>query len=115
MSLAFSRALGKVVVHVGGPLDARTGPELEHRMDDLIDGQGNRQLVVDLAATTFVDAAGLSVLVHALERVREAGGDLTLTGVAADVSRVLEAAGLDRLFPASPGWAPPGLAAGGAA
>jgi anti-anti-sigma factor len=63
--------------------------------------------VVDLSATTSVDPAGLSVLVHALGRVREAGGDLTLTGLTADVSQALKSAGLERLFVTTPGWAHP--------
>ena len=78
-SLAFSRALGKVVVHVHGALDADTAPALKARLVDIIDDRGNRQVVLDLQ-TTGVDAAGLLVLADALKRMDDYGGSLVLSG-----------------------------------
>ena len=45
-SLAFSRTLGRVVVQIHGPLDVNNAQELDDRLADVIDGQGNRQLVL---------------------------------------------------------------------
>ena len=61
-SLVFSRALGKVIAHVHGALDAESAQELQNRLIDVIDGQGNRSLIIDLTLTTFIDSAGFSAL-----------------------------------------------------
>ena len=106
-SLAFSRALGKVVVHIDGPLDGRTAHELKHRLVDVIDGQGNRQLVLDLTGTTLLDAFGVSVLVDALKRMQRKGGELILSGPTGRVARALEAAHLDKIFRITPSWEHP--------
>jgi len=106
-SLAFSRALGRVLVRIDGPLDAHTAPELDDRLFDVIEGQGNRQLVLDLRGTTSVDSAGLSVLVDAQARLEDNGGELTLSGAARSVMRAIEDAGLEKVLLTTPAWAHP--------
>lgn len=106
-ALGFSRALGRVIIHVYGALDADSAHELKDRLVDVIDGQGNRRVVVDLRATTFIDSAGFSVLVDALKRMQKNGGELVLSAPASDVAAAFGAAGLDRVFNITPAWAHP--------
>ena len=106
-SLVFSRALGKVVVHVHGPLDATNAPALRARMVDIIDGQGNRQVVLDLRQMTGVDVAGLVVLADALKRMEDYGGELVVSGPTASVEEQLRAVGLEKTFGITPEWMHP--------
>ena len=106
-SLVFGRALGKVVVSVHGPVDARTAPELRDRLRDLIDGQGNRHVVLDLRETTLVDPAGLAALVNAYKGMQRIAGELVLSGPSPDVIRAFRTAGLDKIFTLTPAWSHP--------
>jgi anti-anti-sigma factor len=106
-SLVFSRALGKVVVHVNGLLDVNTAPALQARLVDIIDGQGNRQVVLDLRQMTGVDVAGLFVLTDALKRMEDCGGVLLLSGPTASVEEQLRAVGLEKTFGITPEWTHP--------
>lgn len=106
-SLAFSRALGKVVVHVHGSLLANNAPDLRARLVDIIDNQGNRQVVIDLRKTTAVDAAGLTVLADALKRMDDYGGELLLSGPTGRIEERLRAAGLEETFGITPEWTHP--------
>ena len=106
-SLVFSRALGKVVVHVHGALDASTAPALKARLVDIIDNQGNRQVVLDLRQMTSVDAAGLFVLADALKRMSDYGGELLLSGPTSAVEGQLRAAGLEKSYGITPEWTHP--------
>jgi len=107
LSLVFGRSLGRVVVDVHGPLDASTAGQLRHRLTDLIDGQGNRHLVLNLREMTLVDRAGLSVLVHAHKKVQRNAGHLVLSGASPAVLRVFERAGLHKVFSLTPSWLHP--------
>lgn len=51
-------------------------------------------VVVDLSAVTFLDAAMLGALVTERRALRDAGGDLQLTGVSAWTMRIIEICGL---------------------
>jgi anti-anti-sigma factor len=114
-SLVFSRALGKVIVHVHGALDADTAPALKARLVDIIDDQGNRQVVLDLRKTTGVGAAGLLVLADALKRMDDYGGELLLSGPTSSVEEQLRTVGLEETFGITPEWTHPargGIGAG---
>ena len=106
-SLVFRRSLGRVVVDIHGALDASTAGQLRHRLADLIEGQGNRQLVLDLRETTLIDPRGLAVLVDAHKRIQRIAGSLVLSGASPDVIRQFEAAGLANVFNLTPAWAHP--------
>jgi anti-anti-sigma factor len=101
-SLVFSRALGKVVVHVHGLLDVATAPALQARLGDVIDGQGNRQVVLDLRQMAGIDVAGLFVLTDALKRMKDYGGELLFSGPTASVEEQLRAVGLEKSFGITP-------------
>ena len=113
-SLVFGRALGKVIVSIHGPVDADTAPELRHRLRDLIDGQGNRHLVLDLSGTTLVDDAGLAVFIDAHKRMQRIAGELVFSGAPTKVLGTLKAAGLDKVFTVTPAWSHPANAYGDA-
>lgn len=114
-SLAFSRALSKVIVHIHGALDADTALELHERLVDVIDGQGNLQLVLDLRGMTLIDSAGFSVLVDALKRMQKNGGQLVLSGPTSAVTDTFGDAGLDNVFVMTPSWAHPAHGVGNVA
>ena len=106
-SLVFSRALGKVVVHVRGLLDVNTAPALQARLADIIDGQGNRQVVLDLRELAGIDVAGLVVLTDARKRMEDYGGELLLSGPTVSVEEQLRGVGLDKTFDITPEWTHP--------
>ena len=106
-SLVFSRALGKVIVHVNGPVDARSAPALEARLVDIIDNQGNRQVVLDLRKVTSIDADGLFILADALKRMDDYGGELLLSAPSKAVDAQLRAVGLEETFGITPEWTHP--------
>ncbi|HJV09844.1 MAG TPA: STAS domain-containing protein [Acidimicrobiales bacterium] len=107
LSLTFGRALGRVVVTVDGALDGETAPELRDRLVDLIDGQGNRQLVLELGGLTAIDRAGIAVLVDALKRLQRNAGSMVLSGPAEGIVSALGVAGVTSAFAISPAWAHP--------
>ncbi len=88
--------VGRVIVD--GRLDATSAPDLRRALTDHVD-RGIVDLVVDLAAVTFIDSAGLAALVSGMKRLRQDGGDLRLVRPAtADAFRVFELTRFDRVF-----------------
>jgi anti-anti-sigma factor len=59
---------------------------------------GQRHLVVDLAATTFIDSTGLRALVDGLTAARRAGGDVRLARPNVQARLILEYTALDRVL-----------------
>lgn len=88
---------GRTVLTVAGDLDVLTAPQLRARLIEVMD-RGDRQILVDLRPTEFVDSSGLSALVTGVKRARSLGGDLGLICPAGNVRRLIEIAALDQVF-----------------
>ena len=89
---------GRVIVAAIGEVDVFTAPLLDAELSRLT-ADGRVNLVVDLARVDFLDSTGLSVLVKALKRVREAEGSLDVVVVSERVEKVFRITGLDQLIP----------------
>ena len=89
---------GCTVVTVVGEVDVYTAPTLDEALSATI-AEGNTCVVVDLTAVDFLDSTGLSVLVKALKRIREADGSLDVVVSADRVAKVFRLTGLDKVIP----------------
>jgi anti-anti-sigma factor len=78
------------VITVTGELDVSNTAQLFDCLDGAIEA-GLSQIVVDIAYLTFMDSAGLAVLVGANERMKLSGGTLTILSPAASIKRLLAA------------------------
>lgn len=101
-SVGVRRALGTVVVTVHEELDGSGAAHLDRILADLIDGQGNLAVVVDLGDVSVVESDGLAVLVAAAERAEGRGGALRLVNPPERVHQALEPRGLAGLFTPRP-------------
>jgi anti-sigma B factor antagonist len=78
-------------VHVAGDLDLATAPRLNEALRNL--EHETRLIVVDLREITFLDAAGLHVIVDASIGARRDGRRLLLVGPSVPVQRVFALTG----------------------
>lgn len=81
-----------------------SGSETEH-LEQKVDWElteGSKRLVMDLAAVSRVDSAGLGMMVRLRTRARKAGGDLKLASPPAFVTDLLRMTRLETLFQVFP-------------
>jgi anti-sigma B factor antagonist len=100
VDLEFSEAStrGWHVVAIRGELDLHTAPLLRDRIEALT-AEEPAFLAIDLTEVPFMDSSALGVIVGALERLREHGGDLALVGVSGSPAKVLSITGVGELIP----------------
>jgi anti-sigma B factor antagonist len=60
--------------------------------------KGHHRFVFDLAQTTYLDSAGISVFIHCLCDVQESNGSVFIIAIDNQVRKVLEMVGIDRLM-----------------
>ncbi|MDA2811388.1 STAS domain-containing protein [Nocardiopsis sp. RSe5-2] len=85
------------VVTVRGEVDLYTAPQLHSALVDALD-DGAHRLVVEMSGVEFCDSTGMNVLLSAMKRSREQGGDLVLAAPRPAVTKILEVTGLDGVF-----------------
>jgi anti-anti-sigma factor len=83
----------RTVVRPSGELDLNTVPQMETSLHEAL-AAGTPELVLDLHALEFCDAAGLQVFLRARRAALAAGASLWLERPTRIVRRVLEVSGL---------------------
>jgi anti-sigma B factor antagonist len=96
--VAISRDQGTVVVSVHGDLDVPGARHLGSVLDDIIDGQGNMAVVVDLDDASATDPSGLSVFAAAAKRASTTATSLRVGNPPAPLYQLLVLTGLGRLI-----------------
>ena len=83
---------------VRGDLDAATAPRLEQALTDL-PSDPKTTLILNLSQVSFIDAAGLRVIVAALRRARSTHRPIHVDSPSRQVRRLAALCGLDELVP----------------
>ena len=93
--------MGVVVVTAHGHLGASEADVLQAVLADLIEGQGNLKVVLDLHDVSGIDRSSLQALVAAVDAAAQLGGELTFADPNETSIKALEAVGLgDAITPA---------------
>lgn len=93
-SVVVGRFLGTVVVTLHGHLDVAASVRMAGVLHDLIEGQGNLAVVVDLRDLHGIAGSGVDVLAAAAGTIAKRGGELRLGGPTGIVFDALRLAGL---------------------
>lgn len=89
---------GIEVLTLAGSLTlGREAQHFEWTVEELIKNQRNR-IVIDLTAISFVDSAGIGILVGCHGKVSSSGGQLRLAGIADRVLNVLRVTKVDTIL-----------------
>jgi anti-sigma B factor antagonist len=89
------------LVTVSGEVDIASAPQLRDQLLSVIRRRGAR-LLLDLAGVTFIDCAGINVLLAVRRRAQLEGGSLRVLRASPPVRRIIALTGLDRvLMPAA--------------
>jgi anti-sigma B factor antagonist len=86
-------APGAWSVRARGTLDLETAPQLQERLDGLIDN-GAALIVLRLGDVEFLDSSGIRTIVGAARRLRDSGGKLFISEASGAAQQVLEIAGV---------------------
>jgi len=85
----------EAVITLAGELDLASAPVLHELLLEAASG-GAETIKIDVQRLTYIDSAGLGVLVSVHKRLESNGGGLVIGGPTARVMRVLAVSGLTR-------------------
>ncbi len=90
-------ASGVAVMQVEGQLIVGNRQELKELVQRALDA-GERRILIDFSRTGYIDSSGLGALVSISRKIREAGGELRLSGLNEGLRSLFELTKLDTLF-----------------
>lgn len=90
-----------VVMQIAGQIDTTTAEQLQAAFRAELRPE-KTYLIADLSQTSYINSAGLRVLLATLQSIRQTHGDLLLAAVSRQVYRVLEISGFTELLQVYP-------------
>ncbi len=98
MDYTFSKYDGVDVLSVkGNVLTGIYNSEIVHTITKLIE-QGSGKMVIQLGEVKFINSNGLNLLLNILTKYRKAGGEVALSNVPQELSRLLVMTKLNSIF-----------------
>jgi stage II sporulation protein AA (anti-sigma F factor antagonist) len=85
---------GVVVAWLSGELDHHAADDVRRQLDAALHRREPRRLVLDMSKITFMDSAGIGVVLGRYKKVKEAGGRMSVRGLNSRMDRILMLAGV---------------------
>lgn len=86
------------VLSVSGDVTVKTVTALRKKTREVIDG-GAVNLVFDLSASKYIDSSGLGFFIGTLKKLKEAGGELRITGLNQYIAGIFRLVNLSSIIP----------------
>lgn len=87
-----------LVITLKGELDHHSAEEVRVKIDDRIDRDNIKKLVLDFNGITFMDSSGIGVVVGRLRKMESKKGKLCIANVNRTVNKVFELSGLYKII-----------------
>ena len=88
--LSVGRTGGAILVEVEGELASGSSAAMEHLLRDLIEDQGNMEVIIDLRKVTYADAEALTVLLAGARIARQRRAALVLRDAPEAIERAVD-------------------------
>ena len=98
MYVEFDKIDSNLIVHLIGELDHHSAQEVRHKIDDIIDKDAIKNLVLDFSSVTFMDSSGIGVVIGRYKRMSSKNGQIAITSINNSIKRVFELSGIFRII-----------------
>ncbi|MBU5486584.1 anti-sigma F factor antagonist [Clostridium sp. MSJ-8] len=94
MYLRFQKKLDTLVVDLVGELDHHYADLVRTKIDDRIDRDNIKNVILNFGEVTFMDSSGIGAIVGRYKKIKKKQGSFCITDARNNVSKVLELSGL---------------------
>ena len=101
------RLLGEkrtLLVRLCGELDHHTAAKVKEEVDRMILSTNAVNIIFDFSDLLFMDSSGIGVIMGRYKKVRTLGGRVAAFGVNAQVLRIMEMSGIDKIIKLTPDY-----------
>ena len=98
MTMETRDAGGVHIVQIEGQVRISTQNEFKDHLDRISSEFGSGTVLLDLAGISYMNSAGIGIIVDSFKKFREQGGHLALCSLSADIFRLFEVTKLNRFI-----------------
>lgn len=98
MYLKFDKKDDKLIVYLMGELDHHSAEEVRVKIDDRIDRDNIRKVILNFSGVTFMDSSGIGVVIGRYKKMKNRSGNLCVAEINRTVNKVFEISGMYKII-----------------
>ena len=98
MYLNFDKIDDKLVVSLIGELDHHSAEEVRVKIDDRIERDDIKKVIMDFGKVTFMDSSGIGVVIGRFKKLQNRDGKICIVNLNKRVDKVFSLSGLYKLI-----------------
>ncbi|SHE56287.1 anti-sigma F factor antagonist [Clostridium fallax] len=98
MYLKFDNINNNLIVTLMGELDHHSAEEVRIKIDDRIDRDNFKNLIMDFSGVSFMDSSGIGVVIGRYKKVESREGKVLITSLTKNVKRIFELSGIFKII-----------------
>lgn len=91
-----------LLVTVSGELDHHTAAAVKEKADNKMRSSNAVNIIFDFSGLTFMDSSGIGMIMGRYKKVRSLGGRVVACGINAQILRIMEMSGIDKIIKLTP-------------
>lgn len=98
MNLEFEVKNDKLIVHMTGELDHHSAEEVRNKIDDRLERDNIKKLIMDFSHVSFMDSSGIGVVIGRYKKLSLKNGTVCIAKVIDSVNRVFQLSGMFKII-----------------
>lgn len=98
MTFELCESNGVTIVAAEGQVRISTQNEFKDYLDKLFDNYASKTVILDMKAVSYMNSAGIGIIVDTFKKFRENEGKLVLSGLSPEITKLFEVTKLNRFI-----------------
>ncbi len=87
-----------ITITVGGRVDGANAEDLHARLDEMVNAQDTKPILLDLHKLTYISSAGLRTVLRVAQAMKGKGLYFALVGLPPHIKEVVQLTGFDKII-----------------
>ena len=105
MNIDYIKKDKQLLVEITEDIDHHVAEKIRRKIDEQITRYMPRKTVFDFSSVTFMDSAGIGMIIGRYKMMKLIGGSLEIVNVGTQTKRILEMSGIGKIIPMRDGVA----------
>lgn len=101
MNIDFIKKDKQLVIEITEDIDHHVAEKIRRKIDEQITRYMPRKTIFDFSRVTFMDSAGIGMIIGRYKMMKLIGGSLEIVNVGTQTKRILEMSGIGKIIPMS--------------
>ena len=99
MNIIYQKADKQLIVEITEEIDHHVAEKIRRKVDDEITRHMPRKTIFDFSRVTFMDSAGIGMIIGRYKMAKMLGGSLEMVNVSPSIRKIFEMSGVVKICP----------------